>query len=159
MSARNAQGFRIRCATCGEAAGGTGSLAGLVHKWGPRGHAFRPTTLTRAYSLARALLAPNLTAEQFAALLDVAERDASAPVWWHDIGAGAATARALWSAGMLREVRALPCGSGPTCAHPGEVVASTQGAALARAIRLAVTQNAAARDEMRRSKRAQRARR
>jgi hypothetical protein len=30
-----------RCALCGEQSGGAGtSLHGLVHKWGPRGHAF-----------------------------------------------------------------------------------------------------------------------
>jgi hypothetical protein len=30
------------CSVCGEEAGSTGSLAGRVHRWGPRAHAFEP---------------------------------------------------------------------------------------------------------------------
>ena len=32
----------IVCATCGEEAGSTGSLSGLVHRWGPVDHPFIP---------------------------------------------------------------------------------------------------------------------
>lgn len=32
----------VRCQTCGEEAGSTGSMSGLVHKYGPVGHPFVP---------------------------------------------------------------------------------------------------------------------
>jgi hypothetical protein len=33
---------RIECKICGEEAGKTGSMSGLVHKWGPCDHEFIP---------------------------------------------------------------------------------------------------------------------
>lgn len=33
---------KVRCATCGEETGSTGSLAGSTHRWGPTDHRFDP---------------------------------------------------------------------------------------------------------------------
>lgn len=38
--------MNVVCATCGEAAGGTGSMAGTVHRWGPTDHPFEPVRCT-----------------------------------------------------------------------------------------------------------------
>lgn len=78
---------------------------------------------------ARAMKRPTLSPTMRTALDCVAWN--SEPTWWHDVGAGAQTARALHARGLIAEAPGgrAECGT-PGCVHPGYMIATAEGFAI-----------------------------